>query len=224
MMQEHAKIICSNSFTEGISEKENAYPQHEEEDGGHIDNRDLHNLRLGPMDNRISHKKLVRKRARPVEISHPEEVNNVGSMDRITTEENVAKMFDVLKKQRLVILEELVLNRTSFSKTIKNIFSLSFLVKDGRAKIGVDNNGAFFISPRNAPAAMAVANGEIKFHHFILRFDYNDWKLMINNVNNEEGATQHGSRVEGIMHEPAALMTPPIKKLSRNRGLVIQEE
>ncbi|KAK1259617.1 hypothetical protein QJS04_geneDACA010393 [Acorus gramineus] len=184
----------------------------------------LNFVRLGPMDNRISHKKLVRKRARPVEVSRPEEVNNVGCMGRITTEENVAKMFDFLKKQRLVILEELVLNRTSFSKTVENIFSLSFLVKDGRAKIGVDDNGALLISPRNAPAAMAVANGEVKFHHFVLRFDYNDWKLMINNVNDEEGATQHRSRVEGMMHEPAALMTPPIKKLSRNRGLVIQEE
>lgn len=130
---------------------------------------------------------------------------DAGAEERIDTDRNMLTMFNILKKNRSVRLENLVLNRNSFAQTVENLFALSFLVKDGRAEINVDEKNChivckisnaflqfnffcfvfilfphffFFISaPKNAPSATAVASGAAAYSHFVFRLDFEDWKV-----------------------------------------------
>ncbi|XP_058207559.1 non-structural maintenance of chromosomes element 4 homolog A-like [Rhododendron vialii] len=190
---------------------------------------------LGPMNTEPKQRKAIvqRKRVRPTEKARPEELEDTGTEERTDTDKNMATMFHILKKNRRARLENVVLNRNSFAQTVENLFALSFLVKDGRAEITVNEKGWHTVSPRNAPAADDVTSGEVSYSHFVFRFDFRDWKLMLDSVEVGEELMPHrnpeditsDSRTDKMPEEAQATGTlTPIRKLSRNRGLVLQEQ
>ncbi|KAE8683585.1 Non-structural maintenance of chromosomes element 4-like protein B [Hibiscus syriacus] len=135
---------------------------------------------IGPMDTQIKQRKanVRRKGSKPAEDEQSKEVDDSDAQKRTNTDANMSTLFDILRKHRIVRLEHLVMNRNSFAQTVENLFALSFLVKDGRVDIKVDDKGFHLVSPKNAPTATAVASKEAVYNHFVFRFDYKDWKLM----------------------------------------------
>ncbi|TMW87500.1 hypothetical protein EJD97_019881 [Solanum chilense] len=88
---------------------------------------------------------------------------------------NMSNISELLKEKESVMLDELFLRRNSFAHSVENLFALSFLVHDGQASISADETGSRFackMVPRSITHRGAVR------HQFILRYDYNDWKLM----------------------------------------------
>ncbi|KAH6767856.1 Nse4 [Perilla frutescens var. hirtella] len=189
---------------------------------------------IGPMSTELKQRKTAvhRKRTKHTENSRPEELDETDN-EKTDTDKNMATMFNVLRKNRKAKLENVILNRKSFAQTVENLFALSFLIKDGRAEISVDEAGCHLVSPKNAPSADAIKSGDAIYNHFMFRYDYKDWKSMLDSVAvgdelmphrievNEARNAQPDSESDGT---PAAQPTTPIRKLCRNRGLVMQEQ
>ncbi|CAG7875564.1 unnamed protein product [Brassica rapa] len=185
---------------------------------------------LGPMSTELKERKraVYRKRTKPGEGVRPEEVDDTQSEEKTDTDKNMAIMFNILRQKKRVRLESLMLNRRSFAQTVENLFALSFLAKDGRVEIIVDKTGSHFALPRNAPAANLVMSGEVIYNHFVFRFDFKDWKLMSEMVPMGEELMPHREIAIASSSCPSDFpqdsQTTPIRKFSRNRGLVVQED
>ncbi|KAJ0987098.1 hypothetical protein J5N97_005454 [Dioscorea zingiberensis] len=158
---------------------------------------------IGPMETEMKQRKVAvhKRKTKPTESTRPEEME-----EKTDTDKNMSTMFNILRKKKIVRLENLVLNRSSLRSD----------------------------SPKNAPAASAVASGDVSYHHFVFRFDFKDWQFMKSNVAEGEELMPHrtnpGMAMPSHTEEPldgesqSAAPTTPIRKLTRNRGLVIQEQ
>jgi len=191
---------------------------------------------VGPMKIEVKPRRVcIRKKrtARPRGSSCPEQLADPTEKTKSDTDKNMSAIFNLLRRKKNAKLEHLVLNRISFAQTVENIFALSFLVKDGRVEIKVNDEGHHIVYPRNAPAASAIASGKVIYNHFVFRFDFKDWKLMKGVVPEREELMPHRSSqdapgITASSHPEPELSQPtqsaPIRKRCRNRGLVLQDE
>ncbi|XP_039126262.1 non-structural maintenance of chromosomes element 4 homolog A-like isoform X2 [Dioscorea cayenensis subsp. rotundata] len=148
---------------------------------------------VGPMNTDVKQRKTSARgqRTRPAGRAYAKELTDTEGEKKVDTDMNMITMFDILRKNKSIRLENLVLNRTSFAQTVENLFTLSFLVKDGRVSITVNMNEHHIVSPKNAPAATSITSGDASYNQFIFRLDFNDWKLMINIVKDGEDVMPH---------------------------------
>ncbi|KAI5073132.1 hypothetical protein GOP47_0011145 [Adiantum capillus-veneris] len=186
---------------------------------------------LGPMDSEPKKRKAAaarrRERGPATETARPETVGDEEDKQS-QTDKNIRTMFNVLRRcgEGGCELEQLVLSRDSFSHTVENIFSLSFLVKDGRAQITIQD-GKQFVAFRYAPTAAERAGRpqgveeqqQVVNTQFVFRFDFKDWILMKEMV--EQGAELMPKRSQQAMASQAP--STPIRKNSRNRGRTSSE-
>lgn len=174
---------------------------------------------LGPMDSHPKQRKIAqrRQRDRPVEGARPEQLDDTGSSSSTKTEtdRNMETMFTILKRLKNVPLEAIVLNRKSFSQTVENIFALSFLVKDGRAQISIEN-GRHFVAPKNFPSQQQRERGEVSMSQFVFRFDFKDWKIMQTML--EEGNELMPTREIALLSSNRGGSRTPVRKNCRNRA------
>ncbi|XP_058214477.1 non-structural maintenance of chromosomes element 4 homolog A-like [Rhododendron vialii] len=184
---------------------------------------------LGPMQTQPKQRKVAvyRKRVKLTQHSKPEELDSKGE-EKTDTDKNMFTMFEILKKKKSVRLESLVLNRKSFAQTVENIFALSFLVKDGRVEFSVDEKGSHLASPKDAPDTSSIISGEKAYSHFVFRYDFNDWKLMLDILSTGEELMPHRDFLNNSSPQEgkptAANDMAPVKKLARKCGPVEHEQ
>lgn len=194
---------------------------------------------LGPMENQLKQRSktiLSRKRNPPrsTTTARPQQLEDTEGEEKTDTDKNMSTMFNILREYKKVQLEHLILNRFSFAQTVENLFALSFLVKDGRAQINMDDKRSHYVSPKNAPAANSIMSKQVSYTHFVFRYDYKDWKIMKDIVPDGKELMPHRIQYStaadpsqeemGGDSSTQALAVTPIRKISRNRGRVLQEE
>ncbi|KAL2940897.1 Non-structural maintenance of chromosomes element 4-like protein A [Bienertia sinuspersici] len=99
---------------------------------------------IGPMNAQVKQRKAYTRKSRTKlngSAAKPEQLEDSGSEHKKDTDKNMATMFNILRSKKHVNLENLILNKFSFAQTVENLFALSFLVKDGRAQVVVDDKG-----------------------------------------------------------------------------------
>lgn len=182
---------------------------------------------IGPMNTELKQRKVAAQRKRGTATgfaARPEQLNDTGGEEKTDTDKNMATMFDILRRKKSVRLEHLILNRFSFAQTVENLFAMSFLVKDGRAQIAVDDKGIHLASPRNAPLSDLVASGEVVYNHFVFRFDFKDWKLMIDTVAEGEELMPHRYQVSIPLSQADQVPDVTVAIPTKNRGQVLNDE
>nr|AMY26645.1 hypothetical protein [Linum usitatissimum] len=118
----------------------------------------------------ILHMRVNRPREQVADADALLGADDVAEKEKTGTEGAMRTTFDRLRKEKRVELEHLVLNRSSFSQTVENVFALSFLVEEGRAEIIL----------RRTPHLLAqVASGKVSYQQFVFQYGYSDWQLML---------------------------------------------
>lgn len=96
------------------------------------------------------------------------------------TDKNMEVMWNVLKKQPEMTapMVELCLNHNSFSQTVENIFTLSFLVRDGRVSLSNSSQGILvsrLSSQEGITQKQQLARDEKERVQFVMALSMRDW-------------------------------------------------
>ncbi|CAR25753.1 ZYRO0A07304p [Zygosaccharomyces rouxii] len=115
--------------------------------------------------------------------------SSLNSTQQITTPEQVKRMFKILERKngkRQINLFKFVINPQSFSKSVENLFYVSFLIKEGRVVLEEDQDGFPSIRIRGGPPTDPKAREieirkrrEASENHIIFQMDMPTWKKLI---------------------------------------------
>ena len=140
--------------------------------------------RLGPISVEPKARKATQRAAKtkdPVApVVRPEEVEDAGAQTHsmvAETERNIKVMRRALTKLGVVDAMELVYNGESFAQTVENLFTLSFMVKDGLVKLTRGARGESVQAQLvERPTAGDFASRAAEASQFMLRFTFADWQ------------------------------------------------
>uniref|UniRef100_A0A061R5V0 Non-structural maintenance of chromosomes element 4 n=1 Tax=Tetraselmis sp. GSL018 TaxID=582737 RepID=A0A061R5V0_9CHLO len=139
----------------------------------------------GPMDTQPKQRKTVqRSRKRPLgKCINPDEVNNeaITEQEKQETDRIMKEMWGRMSWEQPVLLTRLVLNHQSFSQTVENLFSLSFLVKDQVAKLLPTPEGIAVLRTKRA-SAVDFSSGSAENMQFVIPLDMHLWRDLCRRV------------------------------------------
>eukprot|EP01116_Phalansterium_solitarium_P003693 TRINITY_DN14518_c0_g1_i1.p1 TRINITY_DN14518_c0_g1~~TRINITY_DN14518_c0_g1_i1.p1 ORF type:complete len:401 (+),score=59.64 TRINITY_DN14518_c0_g1_i1:74-1276(+) len=116
-----------------------------------------------------------------------------------------------------------VINPESFTQTVENIFHTSFMIKEGSARIDLDEEGLPVISSCAPPNEEDFANGAVRRHQTVIRMEKAIWAQLIELMGITKGVLPHrkphnSSRPAPAPARPAAAAAPPAPPSAGSRG------
>jgi len=93
-------------------------------------------------------------------------------------------------------LFKFVINPRSFGQTIENLFYVSFLIRDGKVGIAMDNRGLPYLEfPETSGGTGNASHGNAK-HQAVLALDMDTWKQLIDVFDIKEPMIRHREEEE----------------------------
>ena len=184
---------------------------------------------LGPLqDAKPKEKRNTQRRARDqlAAEGNPDVLTNAGKADAEVqeTDKNLDEMLRVIQREKCLPLPLLVLNKESMAQTVENIFTLSFIVKEGGASLSQDEEGDWVNvhaenpnAKRGRPDSESPGAGEKarrsapRTRQLVTRFDMADWRAMVEDVGHHPTFITHREHEFG----PDGHILTPVKKGAR---------
>ena len=154
---------------------------------------------LGPLDHvQIKTRKVAQRQTkqRPTgEAARPEELHEIRENEKQETDRNMEEMWKILSGSEMAKcpVAELVLDHHSFSQTIENLFTLSFLVRDQKAYLFTDTEQGMMVSgvSKSRPAPLGDKRPDEQQLQFVLNLSMDDWEIMKRVVQERDCLTKH---------------------------------
>jgi len=137
---------------------------------------------LGPMSIQVKERKQPQRRQKQAPVGalvNPEQVTSTSDAKQQETDRNMNQMHKILKSVKRVSMARLMNNPRSFAQTVENLFTMSFLVRDGRAQLLHGKDGAIdVVSADGTPTDEEYASGVCDPGQIVFCYDVRDWKEM----------------------------------------------
>ncbi|KAG7665156.1 uncharacterized protein J8A68_001212 [[Candida] subhashii] len=205
--------------------------EEEDEDGFEINDEFTFNktnwLKLGILYHHVSKKPVVsgflngpleterKKQAPRTRIANDSKNNTLATAQQVDAEDiatneeqNTAYMVKSVYQTYLnkdegngVNFFKLFINPKSFGQSVENLFYISFLIKDGKLKLYLDESGTPCVRrvSQNELAEATLDSSDLKSSHHIATFNYHAWKTYIENFKITEPFLGHRDEVEDQM-------------------------
>mmetsp|Transcript_39899 Transcript_39899/g.76303 ORF Transcript_39899/g.76303 Transcript_39899/m.76303 type:complete len:356 (-) Transcript_39899:55-1122(-) len=137
---------------------------------------------LGPVSVQVKERKKKERRVKQADVHHalvqPEQILTKTDDKQQETDRNLQKMLSVLKQCKRAKVAQVINNPRSFGQTVENLFTLSFLVRNGRAMYEYGSDGSVDVVYTREPTQEDMRDGSAESGQFVFRLTMADWEEM----------------------------------------------